>query len=63
MALGTTHTNWQHGSYEADRNDQIKYSENRRLYLGNLADLDACNDNVVLGYWGIGVRSCFLPHS
>ena len=28
MALGTTHTDWQHGFYEADSNDQIKKSDN-----------------------------------
>ncbi|WP_295056148.1 hypothetical protein, partial [Sulfuricurvum sp.] len=53
MALSGTHTNWVYGSYEADRNDQIKISENHPLHDGDLTKLNVHidgKDRLALAY-------------
>lgn len=50
MALQHTHTNWNRGSYTADRNYQIKQAENSSLAIGNLTNLNAHLDRVSLAF-------------
>ena len=52
MALTGLHTNWSRGSYQADRDWEIKLSENAGLATGNdLSGLKPYDDgNITIGY-------------
>ena len=59
----TFHTTWKQGSYENDRNDQIKNEENPRLaQLLDLSGLNAHSDGVEY-FFGVPVPLVLLTNS
>jgi hypothetical protein len=49
MALNNTNSNWVHGSYESDRNEEIKRAENDQLRVyGQSLDIHTVDDNLTI---------------